>query len=78
MKLTKIIAAAGLMAASLGASAGADAQRYNGDRDHGRYEHRDNGDRRYGSHDRGHHYGRDHHQRCRTEWRHHHRVRICR
>ena len=78
MKLTKIIAAAGLLAATLGASASADAQRYNGDRDHGRYEHRDNRDRHYGRHGRGHHYSWDRHQRCRTEWSHHHRVRICR
>ena len=28
--------------------------------------------------DRGHHYGWDRHQRCWTEWHHHHRVRICR
>lgn len=81
MNITKIIAAAGLLAVALGASTGAEAQRYNGDRDHGRYEQRDNrGDRgqHYGRHDRGNHYGRDRHQRCRTEWRHHHRVRICR
>lgn len=81
MKISKIIATASLVAAALGFSGAADAQRYNGDRDHSRFEHRDSrGDRgrHYGRDDRGHHFGRDRHQRCRTEWRHHHRVRVCR
>lgn len=81
MTISRIIAAAGLLAAAICASASADAQRYGGDRDRGRYEQRDNrGDRghHYGRNDRGRHYGRDRQQRCRTEWRHHHRVRICR
>jgi hypothetical protein len=74
MKIFQIAAAAGLVIASLGVSTAADAQ-YRGDRDgrpgwnHGRGDHR--GDRRGWRGDR-------HHQRCWTEWRHHHRVRICR
>jgi Ni/Co efflux regulator RcnB len=81
MKLIKLIAAAGLMTAALGVSAGANAQRYDHDRGNSRHEHRDSRDDRrhqYGRHDHGHHYGRDRYRRCRTEWRHHHRVRVCR
>lgn len=85
MKIARMLAAAGLVVASLGVAGVAHAK------DHGRgQEHRDNrgrdahrggydrGDRR---HDNGNHYGwrngRGHH-RCHTEWRHHHQVRICR
>jgi hypothetical protein len=91
MKITRIIAAAGLMVAALGAGTSAEAQRHNGDRDNGRYEQRHNGDRDHGRYEqrdnRGHHYGRNdrrrhqarkHHQRCRTVWRDHRRVQVCR
>ena len=83
MKITRMLAAAGLVVASLGVATVADAK------DHGRgHEYRedrghdDRGyDRRHDRHDNGNHYGwrngRGHH-RCYTEWRHHHRVRVCR
>jgi hypothetical protein len=80
-EISMISATAGLTVGALGISGAAGAQRYNDDRDHGRFEQRgDRGDRgrHYGRNNRGHHYGSDRHQRCRTEWRHHHRVRICR
>ena len=73
MKLSHIAAATGLVLASLGAATSANAQPY----DHGRQEWRhDDGGRWDRSHDRGWHRGGYHH--CHTEWRHHHRVRICR
>lgn len=79
MTISKIIAGASLMAAAIGFSGAANAQRHDDNRDHGRYEQRGdrNDERHYGNNDRGHHYGRDRHQRCRTEWRHHRRVQIC-
>jgi len=72
MKLSTIIAAAGLALAAAGAGTAADAQRY---------DHHDRG-----SHYRGHDRGRHGHYagrgfrgpRCHTEWRHHRRVRVCR
>ena len=78
MKIARMIVAAGLVVASLGASAAASAQDYG----HGRYErgYDDRGDRGRYHDDRGHHYGWDRsygHQRCRTEWHHHHRVTRC-
>lgn len=69
MKLSHIMAAAGIALASLGAATSADAQPYQNGRhgwhnDHGRRDGRRwNGNRR---------------ARCHTEWRHHQRVRICR
>jgi len=77
MKIRNILAAAGLAVAALGASTGATAQTYNGgDRHYDRDDRDHRNDRRD---DRGRHYGWDrHHQRCWVEWRHHHRVRICR
>jgi Spy/CpxP family protein refolding chaperone len=71
MKLAKIIAAAGLTVAAVTMSTSADAQSWRHDRGH------------HSSWDRGHHRGWDnhhnrHHRYCRTEWRHHHRVTICR
>ena len=69
MKLSHIMAAAGIALASLGAASGANAQPYQ----NGRHDwHHDNG--RHWGDDRG----RGWHHRCHTEWRHHHRVRICR
>ena len=69
---------AGLALAMLGAATGASAQSY-GDYRHddgrryeqrdGRYDRDHGGDRRQDWH---------HHQRCHTEYRHHHRVRVCR
>ncbi|MEG3175688.1 hypothetical protein U1872_05565 [Sphingomonas sp. RB3P16] len=80
MKLTHLIAA-GLMIAGIGVSStAASAQGRHDDR---RYEQRDHrgdrgwhGDRRYN--DRGRHRGWNNHRRCRTEWRHHRRMTICR
>jgi hypothetical protein len=85
MKISHMLAAAGLAIAALGASTGANAQNYyGGDRSHDGY--RDHDSRRYDRHDRYDHdrrwYGRHHrsyrHERCYTEWHHHHRVEICR
>lgn len=80
MKLAKIIAAAGLTVAAVTMSTGASAQDYR----HGGYDRGDRGDR-HDRWDRGHHRGWDNgrhhgwnnHRVCRTEWRHHHRVRVC-
>ncbi|WP_213979476.1 hypothetical protein [Sphingomonas sp. dw_22] len=78
--LTRIIAAAGIAVATIAAAAPAEAQRYRGDRH----------EQRYDRHDRGHHRGYNrgwdrryayrgrYHRHCWVEWRHHHRVRICR
>jgi hypothetical protein len=83
MKITHIAAAAGLVVAALGVSTSANAQDWRGDRDHreyrGDYRGHDRHDGRGYDRDRGRHYGWDrHHRRCWTEWRHHHRVRVCR
>lgn len=93
MKIKHMIAAAGLAVAALGMSAGANAQtRHDGGWQHDRGQdsrsrdgyHRDDrgryDDRRhYGRHDdRGRRYAYGHHVRCHTEWRHHHRIRVCR
>lgn len=85
MNILKTIAAAGLLLSTATIATSADAQDYrHGDR-YGHYD-RDRGrgwDRGY---DRGRHYGwvrgRHHgwgnyHRRCWTEWRWHHRVRVC-
>ncbi|CAN5537935.1 hypothetical protein BH09PSE4_BH09PSE4_14290 [soil metagenome] len=82
MKMFKLAAAAGLVIASMGVATAADAQQYRGDRSSS-YRHDDNRrDYRESRFDRGRHYGwrnNGHHRvRCWTEWRHHHRVRICR
>ena len=83
MKILHMLAAAGLMAAGLGSTAAEarDHRDYRGHRYEQRYDQR---------HDRGNHYGwrNDHRgkhwrgndwgRHCRTEWRHHQRVRICR
>jgi hypothetical protein len=86
MKITNLLGAAGLAIAAMGISTSADAQSWgnhgrDGYRDnhrgHDRYDRRDRG-RHYGW-DRGHRYGWNHRRvRCWTEWRYHHRVRICR
>jgi hypothetical protein len=75
MKIVQIVTAGAIALASLTAPATAQAQgRYD------RYEHSDRG-RGHGWRndrgDRGHHYGQRR-SNCRTEWRHHHRVRVCR
>ncbi len=75
MKIVKIIAAAGLSIAAVVGATSASAQDYRHRGDHGRYEHR------WDRHDRGRHSGWDggrHHRHCFTEWRHHHRVTVCR
>ncbi|MES2043279.1 MAG: hypothetical protein V4475_05340 [Pseudomonadota bacterium] len=92
MNILKTIAAAGLLLSTATIATSADAQdyRHGGDR-YGHYD-RDGGrgwdrgrdwDRGY---DRGRHYGWDrgrhhgwgnYHRRCWTEWRWHHRVRVC-
>lgn len=87
MKLTHLIAA-GLMIAGLGVSSTAasaqgprDDRRFEqrGDRGDRRIDHRgDRGDRNWRGH-RGNRGPRwNNHRRCRTEWRHHRRVQICR
>ncbi|MEG3164295.1 hypothetical protein U1701_06785 [Sphingomonas sp. PB2P19] len=80
MKFTQLIAA-GLAVAtlSIGVAAPAEAQRYDRgySQDHRGNDHHDRrDDRRF----RGRGYDRHHgySQRCRTEWRHHRRVQICR
>ncbi|WCM26125.1 hypothetical protein NDN01_19240 [Sphingomonas sp. QA11] len=89
MKISIMLAAAGLAVASMGVSTAAVAQNRNHDRDGYRDGHRDRGgyrDRRH--YDRGRHngydrrhYGRRHYgwnRHCRTIWRYGHRVRVCR
>lgn len=91
MKITTMLGAAGLAIAAMGISTGASAQGWDhqgrdGYRDHGRHDRYDRYDRhdrdgryRHYGWDRGRHYGWDRHpRRCWTEWRYHHRVRICR
>ena len=84
MKIRNILAAAGLAVAALGAATSASAQDYNGGNRHNdrSYDHRSDrrddrrDDRRY---DHGRHYSWDrHHRNCWVEWRHHHRVNVCR
>jgi hypothetical protein len=76
MNIVKAIAAAGLAAVALTGATAANAQTYRHDRGHH--------ETRWDRHDRGRHIGwnRGHrwggHRVCRTEWRHHHRVTICR
>ena len=84
MNILKTIAAAGLLLSTATIATSADAQdyRHGGDR-YGHHD-RDRGrgwDRGW---DRGRHYGWDrgrgwggYHRRCWTEWRWHHRVRVC-
>ena len=66
MKITHLIAAA-TMIAGLGVSTAASAQDWR----HERREVR-------GWHDNGRHHGWGHRSRCHTEYRHHHRVTVCR
>jgi hypothetical protein len=84
MKFTSLIAAGlALATLSLGAAAPAEAQRH--DRGYSQ-DHRGNGprahhnnrrdDRRFRG-NRGRHYS-GYNQRCRTEWRNHRRIQICR
>jgi Ni/Co efflux regulator RcnB len=88
MKIAHILAAASLIA-GIGVSTTATAQDYRGDRHDQRFDdrrgpHRDfrgdrRDDRRYGGdryHGRNAGYNRG--RRCRTEFRHHRRVQICR
>ena len=83
MKIIKTIMAAGLLLSTATIATGAEAQSYrHGDRyghhDRGRDYGRHHGGRGYGW-DRGRHYGWNRfHRRCWTEWRWHHRVRVCR
>lgn len=79
MKITHILAAAGLAITALGAAAPASAQNWRDHRgdDRGRYDRHDDRGRHNGW-DRGRGHGWNHGPRCHTEWRHHHRVRICR
>jgi Spy/CpxP family protein refolding chaperone len=72
MKLAKIIAAAGLTVAAVTMSTSADAQSWRHDRGH--HSSWNNGYH----HGWNNHRGWNHHRYCRTEWRHHHRVTICR
>ncbi len=81
MKIIKTIMAAGLLLSTATIATGAEAQNRHGDRyghhDRGRDYGRHHGGRGYGW-DRGRHYGWGrHYRRCWTEWRWHHRVRVC-
>lgn len=88
MRITHMIAAAGLAIATLTAAAPADAQRgrdgYRGDRYEQRYDRHDRhwnrdrdwrGDRRWNS--RRYYRSNRYHRGCRTFWRHHRRVTVC-
>jgi hypothetical protein len=86
MKFSTLFAAAGLMVAAIGTSAPAEAQ-YRGDYSRHYDRHDDRG--RHHVSDRGRHrgwnqgrprarHGHGYRQRCWTEWRRHHRVRVCR
>lgn len=91
MKIAHILAAASLIA-GIGVSTTASAQDYRGDRgghhdrrfDDRRGDHRDfrgdrRGDRRYDNRYHGRHNGYNNRGRnCRTDWRNHRRVQICR
>lgn len=78
MTIKTLFAAVGILAASIGVSGAADAQRHRGP---DRFEHRDHRspdrfDRHRGP--RGRHYAYGRHDRCRVIYRHHRRVRVCR
>lgn len=82
MKITRMLAAAGLVVASLGVSTVANAQHYDrhDDRSYARDDRGRGHDRGHDGyrHDNGHHYGQYRHdRRCRTEYRHHRRVTTC-
>ncbi|MFA6117542.1 MAG: hypothetical protein WC729_26360 [Sphingomonas sp.] len=94
MKITTLLAAAGIAVASMGVSTSATAQSWghdrdsyrDGDRDRDGYRNRDGYRDRDRYRDRGRHYGYDrrhygwnrHRNHCRTIWRYGHRVRVCR
>ncbi|WP_231639303.1 hypothetical protein [Sphingomonas profundi] len=82
MNIRIALAAAGLVLASLGATTGAEARPHRDDgyhRDHGRHHGWDRGRRGWNDRRYGHHAGYYRPARhCWTEWRHHHRVRVCR
>jgi hypothetical protein len=86
MKFTHLIAAGlALATLSVGAAAPAEAQRYDRgySQDHRGNDHRDyrndrRDDRRYRGRGNDRRNYRGHHQRCRTEWRNHRRIQICR
>jgi hypothetical protein len=87
MRILKFSAALALIAGSLGLATGAQAQHYDHGRDRmvrvddrGDHARRDDrryrrDDRRYSRHDRRGYRSARH---CRTEWRHHRRIRVCR
>lgn len=90
MKAFGLIAAAGLMAATLGVgtTASASAQSWHGDR-HGWHDRYDRGHHWRGDRWRGERWHRGYgwrarygwhggYRRCWTEWRYHYRVRVCR
>lgn len=77
MKKFRLAAAAGLLLATMSVSTAAQADR--GDR----WQNGQHNDRRFNDHrgDRRDYYRHSnyrHDRHCRTEWRHHHRVRVCR
>jgi hypothetical protein len=74
MRIIKALAAAGLGITAIVMGTAAQAQDHN---DNGRPGyHREYRDARYDSHRR--YVWRAGHRHCWTEWRHHHRVRVCR
>ncbi|WP_152524654.1 hypothetical protein [Novosphingobium lindaniclasticum] len=91
MKLLKIAVAVAMMAGSIGITAPASAQWRDGRHHRAERSERHHDVRRrhyYSRHDRRYvprhryekrrHYRARHAPRCWTEWRHHHRVRVCR
>ena len=87
MKIPHIFAATGLMVAAMTASTSADAQQWHGDRGRSHYDHGRGWEHGGRWHDRGYwhgprwrrvgYYGWGY-RHCWTEWRWHHRVRVCR
>ncbi len=76
MKIANIFVAAGLAVSALGVATAADARDWNNNGRPDSVDRHHQQDRRW---DNGNHRGwNKHHVRCHTEWRHHHRVRICR
>lgn len=81
MRMSRIAAAAGLFIAALGLGGAADARHYDA-RDGRHYgwndHHRGRGYYGPRGYDRPRGYAYRHHPCCWTEWRHHHRIRVCR
>lgn len=81
MKIMQLFVAAGLAVTALAGTA-AEARDWNHNGRADRYDRYDRYDRHHGrgwsGNDRRWNRDRHHRVHCRTEWRHHHRVRVCR